>query len=87
MSTSVLLWPCSEWIGTAVRGSELSRWWSKPNLWVQHSQQAQQLAGREANPAAWVCGHSWATMAVSIFCRAAVDLSVPLSLPGPFKGL
>lgn len=41
---------------------------------MQHSQQAQQWTGREATSAAWVSGHSWVTTAVSIFCRAAVDL-------------
>lgn len=86
VSSPVLLWPCVECTGAGVRGSELFLWWLKPGLRVQHSQQASQLAGREAASEARLCGHSWATMAVSIFCRATADLSrTPLFSPRTIK--
>lgn len=70
----------------SVRGSELFLWWLKPGLRVQHSQQALQLAGREAASEARLCGHSWATRAVSILCRATADLSrTPLFSPRTIK--
>lgn len=86
LSSPALLWPCVEWTGAGVRGSELFLWWLKPNLRAQHSQQALQLAGRETASDAGLCGHSWATGAVSIFCRATADLPyTPLFSPRTIK--